>query len=291
MNWKKCRIEPGQPVRLSKMSTVAGKLYGKKELKEKLAAYIDEIADLQNRLYAENRQSLLIIFQGMDSSGKDSTIKQIMRGINPQGIVVYSFKHPSELELEHDYLWRHVQKLPEHGQIVVFNRSHYENVLISKVHPKLLLAERLPGIDTIDKVNEEFWRERYAQINYFEKNTTQNGTQVLKFFLHISKEEQRNRFLERINNREKHWKFSSADITERSYWNAYQDAYEQALENTSTEIAPWFAIPADDKPHAHLLIAKIVAEKLRSMDPRFPQIDTQEKKRMGEAKKKLLKEK
>ena len=223
----------------------------------------------------------------MDSSGKDGTIKVIMRGINPQGSMVYSFKHPSLEEKEHDYLWRHAQKLPEHGQIVVFNRSHYENVLISKVHPQLVLSERLPEIDSVDKIDEHFWLKRYEQINYFEKNTIQNGTQVLKFFLHISKEEQRKRFLERIDNREKHWKFSSADIVERSHWPEYMEAYEQAIKNTSTEIAPWYIIPADDKPAAHLLIAKIVLEKLKEMDPRFPKTDEKENAAMKKAKKLL----
>ena len=190
----------------------------KKDLKARLSKDIKAIAKLQYKLFAENRQSLLIILQGMDSAGKDGTIKHIMSGVNPQGVLVYSFKHPSALELEHDYLWRHTQKLPEHGQITIFNRSHYENVLISKVHPEFVLAERLPGIDSIDKIDKHFWNRRYEQINDFEKNIAESGTQILKFFLHLSKEEQRIRFLERIENKEKHWKFSSNDITERKFW-------------------------------------------------------------------------
>lgn len=290
MNWNTCKVKPGKDITLSKISTQADiKKAGKKDLKLQLSGDIEAIAKLQYKLYAESRQSLLIILQGMDSAGKDGTIKHIMSGVNPQGVVVYSFKHPSALELEHDYLWRHAQKLPEHGKIAIFNRSHYENVLISKVHPEIVLAERLPGIDSISKVDKIFWKKRYKQINYFEKNTVQNGTQILKFFLHLSKEEQRKRFLERIENKERHWKFSSSDITEREFWTAYEDAYEQALKHTSTKIAHWYVIPADDKPYAHLLISRIILEKLKQMNPAFPPTDKKEKALMQQAKEKLEK--
>ena len=291
MNWKQCKVRPNKDFKLSEIDTHFGiKQLHKKELKAELLNDIEEISKLQNKLFAENRQSLLIILQGMDSAGKDGTIKHIMRGVNPQGVHVTSFKHPSVLELEHDYLWRHVQKLPEHGQITIFNRSHYENVLISKVHSELVLAERLPEINSIDKIDKDFWKTRYRQINYFEKNTVTNGIHILKFFLHLSKREQRNRFLERIDNKEKHWKFSSDDITERKFWNEYQKAYEHALKNTSTKIAPWYIIPADDKLHAHLLIGKIISGKLKSMNPSFPPIDKKEKELMKQAKQKLKKE-
>lgn len=291
MHWKKCKVKPGRDIKLSGIKTDSGlKGADKKSLKIQLHNDIVEIAKLQNRLYAENRHSLLIILQGMDSAGKDGTIRHIMSGVNLQGVQVYSFKHPSDQELEHDYLWRHAQKLPEHGQITVFNRSHYENVLISKVHPEIVLAERLPGIDHTDKIDKSFWNMRYKQINYFERNTIQNGTQILKFFLHLSKDEQRNRFLQRIDYKEKHWKFSSNDIMERKYWNSYQEAYEQALQHTSTKMAPWYIIPADDKLSAHLLIGKILLEKLKEMDPAFPLVDKKEKEFMKEAKMKLEKE-
>ena len=185
MNWNKYKVKPNKNFKLSKTDTHFHiKQSEKKNLKAELLNDIEEIAKFQNKLYAENRQSLLIILQGMDSAGKDGTIKHIMSGVNPQGVLVHSFKHPSTLELEHDYLWRHAQKLPEHGQITIFNRSHYENVLISKVHPEIVLAERLPDIDSIDKINGNFWKNRYKQINYFEKNTIENGTHILKFFLH-----------------------------------------------------------------------------------------------------------
>jgi len=291
MNWKKYKVKHGKDLRLSAIETHSDfKQLDRKEVLAKLQYDIGEIAKFQNKLYAENRQSLLIILQGMDSAGKDGTIKHIMSGVNPQGVLVHSFKHPSELELEHDYLWRHAQKLPEHGQITIFNRSHYENVLISKVHPEIVLAERLPGIDSTDKVDKRFWSMRYRQINYFEKNTIQNGTHILKFFLHLSKEEQRRRFLERIDNKEKHWKFSSNDILERKYWDSYKDAYEQALKHTSTKIAPWYIIPADDKLAAHLLIGIIILEKLKKMNPAFPPVDKKEMELMKKAKKKLEKE-
>ncbi len=253
-------------------------------LKGRLAQDIEEISMLQNKLYAEDRQSLLIILQGMDSAGKDGTIKYIMKGVNPQGVSVVSFKHPNNEELEHDYLWRHTIHLPEHGQIVIFNRSHYENVLITKVHPELILAEHLVDYDKESKIDNEFWKQRYNQINNFEKWNIETGTQILKFFLHISKEEQCIRFLARINNIEKHWKFSSNDIEERKYWAHYQEAYEQAIKHTSTKLAPWYIIPADDKLFAHCLIGSIILEKLKEMNPMFPPKTKQEHEYMQKAK-------
>ena len=291
MNWKECKVNDSKHFKLSKINTNAGlKNPNKKGFKIKLQNDIAEISKLQVKLYAENKQALLIILQGMDSAGKDGTIKNIMSGVNPQGVWVYSFKHPSTEELEHDYLWRHEQKLPAHGQITIFNRSYYENVLISKVHPELVLAERLVAIDAINKVDKKFWEIRYTQINDFEKRIIENGTQILKFFLHLSKEEQGKRFLERMENKEKYWKSSSADITERACWKAYQLTYEEALQNTSTKKAPWYIIPADDKYYAHHLMGKIILEKIQEMNPSFPPIDKEEKKLMKQAKKILQKE-
>ena len=195
MNWNNCKVKSQGNFKLSTVATYSdSKKSEKRKLKEIVASDLEAIAKLQNILFAENRQSLLIILQGMDSAGKDGTIKHFMQGVNPQGVNVVSFKHPSGLELEHDYLWRHAIKLPEHGQITIFNRSHYENVLISKVHPEIVLAERLPNIDSINKVDKEFWKNRYNQINLFEKRNVENGTHILKFFLHLSKEEQAKRF-------------------------------------------------------------------------------------------------
>jgi len=277
--------------KLSDYSTrISKNSIGKSIEEASLANDIAEIATLQNKLYAEDRQSLLIILQGMDGSGKDGTIKHVMRGINPQGVLVTSYKHPTNQELEHDYLWRHTIKLPEHGQIVIFNRSHYENVLISRVHPELVLAERLHGYDKLSKIDKAFWEQRYDQINHFEKRNIETGTQILKFFLHISKDEQCKRFLERINNEDKHWKFSSSDIEERKYWAEYQDAYQQAIKHTSTKIAPWYIVPADDKFLAHVLIGKIILDKLRDMKPTFPPKTKQEQEYLLEAKAILEKE-
>ncbi len=291
MNWKKCIVNPKDKINLSKIATTHehDKL-GKERVKKGLQKDIEAIATLQNKLYAEDRQSLLIILQGMDSSGKDGTIKHIMKGVNPQGVLVTSFKHPSTQELEHDYLWRHTIKLPEHGQIVIFNRSHYENVLISKVHPELVLAERLHGYESVEQLDKAFWKLRYNQINHFEKRNIEMGTQILKFFLHLSKKEQCKRFLERIDNEDKHWKFSSGDIEERNFWPEYQRAYGQAIRHTSTKIAPWYVIPADDKTYAHSLIGKIILEKLKSMKPAFPPKTKQELAYMQLAKEKLERE-
>lgn len=292
MNWKDCLIEPEQQLKLSKFPTrSSAKKIEKESLKNKLERTIEAISKLQNKLFAENRQSLLILFQGMDSSGKDSAIKHIMRGVNPQGVQVTSFKHPAGVELEHDYLWRHDQKMPEHGQIAIFNRSHYENVLISKVHPEIVLSERLPGVIKLKDVNPKFWELRYRQINYFEKRNSENGTSILKIFLHLSKKEQCRRFIDRLENREKHWKFSSSDIVERNYWKEYQDAYEQAIRNTSTKLAPWYIIPADNKLVARVLISQIILDRLKQLNPSFPTIDKKEKEIMQKERLRLVNEK
>lgn len=284
------KVKSKKDLNLSKLATTSAfKQPEKEELNQKLLNDTEKIAALQYKLYAENRQSLLIILQGMDSSGKDGSIKHIMSGVNPQGVLVHSFKHPSELELEHDYLWRHHQKLPEKGQIAVFNRSHYENVLISKVHPKIVLSERIPRIDSIEKIDKHFWEKRYKQINHFEQSISESGTRILKFFLHLSKQEQCKRFLERIENKEKHWKFSSCDIIERNYWDEYQQAYEKAISNTNTNSAPWYIIPADDKWFTHLLIGHIISEEMKNMNPSFPLIDKEEEKFMKQAREKLKK--
>ena len=289
--WSKYKVSSGKDFKLKDYLTDSGeKQPADKVLEALLTQDNEEIAKLQQRLFAENRQSLLIILQGMDSAGKDSFIKHIMRGANPQGLTVHSFKHPSGQEQAHDYLWRHYIYLPEQGQISIFNRSHYENVLISKVHPEIVLAERIPGVDKLSKVDKKFWKERYAQINTLEETLVQNGTQILKFFLHLSKDEQRKRFLERIENKEKHWKFSSADISERNFWADYQRAYEEAIAHTSSKKVPWYILPADDKWHTHLIGGGIILDKLREMNPQFPPVTKEEAELMRKAKAKLQKE-
>lgn len=252
---------------------------------------IKRLRKLQEKLYADNRRSVLLIFQAMDAAGKDGTIKHVMSGLNPQGCQVYSFKHPSDEEYDHDFLWRHYKALPERGRIGIFNRSHYENVLICKVHPQYVLSERLPNINSVDDINDDFWQKRYKQIRRFEKNIAQNGTVILKFFLHLSKDEQRNRFLERIDNPEKNWKFSFGDINERNYWDEYQTTYEDALSNTSLEVAPWYVIPADNKWFTRAAIANIIADKLEGLDLNYPELPQEEKDKLAAARQKLTSEK
>ena len=284
-------VKPGQHIKIAELPTSAHEQKpDKKELEKLLQDDIKEISEYQYRLYAEGRQSLLVILQGMDASGKDSAVRHIMSGLNPQGVLVYSFKAPTSSELSHDFLWRHYIKLPEKGQLVVFNRSHYENVLISKVHPEIVLTEKLPGIDSVDKLDEEFWMKRYQQINDFEHAISASGIHILKFFLHISYKEQRKRFLKRIDEKEKHWKFSSSDITEREFWDNYQHAYEDVLNETSKGYAPWYAVPADNKWYAHLLMGKIILDKLKQMDPKFPVTTKNEEAQLEKAKEKLERE-
>jgi PPK2 family polyphosphate:nucleotide phosphotransferase len=282
-------VKPGDKLDLSKFRTNA-KGNPPKSINKLFLENKAEMAKYQNKLYAENKQSLLIILQGMDASGKDSIIRHIMDGVNPQGVQVTSFKHPTALELSHDYLWRHYVKLPEQGQIGIFNRSHYENVLISRVHPELVLAERIPKINEINDVNEDFWQKRYKQIRSFERTVHQTGTHVLKFFLHLSRDEQKKRFLERINKKDKHWKFSADDITERKFWDQYQKAYEKAIQNTSTKKNPWYIIPADDKWFTQMLISQIIIKKLDKMDIKYPVQDEEQMRRLAEAEKLLMKE-
>lgn len=290
MNTSKLLVPAGRKIKLSTYKTHPGKDHDKDAIREKLAACVGKISDLQYKLYAEDRQSLLIVLQGMDSCGKDGTIKEIMKGVNPQGVKVHSFKHPSGQELEHDFLWRHSLALPAHGEITIFNRSHYENVLISRVHPGLVVTEKLPGIFSQDDIKKSFWKDRYKRINEFEGTITSNGTRIVKFFLYLSKEEQRKRFLARLEEKEKNWKFSSADVTERGYWDEYHDAYEQALSHTSTERAPWYVIPADNKPYAHLLIASVILETLQHMKPKVPITDDKELQFMQAAYEQLKRE-
>lgn len=289
---KKYIIEPNTKVKLKKYATKESDGFkGKEDAKNALEDNILELRDMQRTLYAADSHAVLLIFQAMDAGGKDSTIKHVMSGINPQGCIVHSFKHPSSVELDHGFLWRHQLALPRRGMIGIFNRSHYENVLISKVHPELVLNERMPAIQSINDLSKEFWKDRYKQIRRFEKTTAESGTLVLKFFLNISKDEQKNRFLERLNNPEKHWKFDKSDIEERQYWDEYQKAYETAIEETSTDYAPWYIIPADNKWYARLCIGKIIHSKIEELKLKMPTISPEHIEMMKEAKKALEKEK
>lgn len=257
----------------------------KNSAKHSLKKNKKKLADLQEIFWADDTYSLLIILQAPDAAGKDGAIRHVMSGVNPQGCKVTGFKTPSKKELDHNFLWRHYKELPQRGQIGIFNRSHYENVLITKVHPEYILNEKLPNIDSVDKINEEFWQKRYRQINDFEREIYENGTHILKFFLNLSKDEQKQRFLDRLNDPNKNWKFSSGDLKERKYWSDYQVVYQDMLNNTSTEYAPWYVIPADHKWFSRMAIGEIIVEKLKSLNLKFP--PSENPKRLEEAKKML----
>lgn len=291
LNIRKFLVLPDTPFSLQDHDPEFCDTYkNKKEAKRQLKDDIRELPNLQYHLYAEGRKALLIIFQAMDAAGKDGAIRHVFSGINPQGCEVHSFKQPSTVELKHDFLWRHYNKLPERGKIGIFNRSHYENVLITRVHPELLLKEELPDIKNIDDISPEFWELRYLQINHFEKTASENGTTIIKFFLHLSKNEQKKRFLSRIKDSKKNWKFSSADIEERTYWDAYQRAYEEAIKKTSTENAPWYIIPADNKWFSHVLIGNIIVDTLKKMNICVPTLSEKEQDLLKIAQQKLINE-
>lgn len=264
--------------------------YNKEKAKDALVNSKIELNHLQEKLYASGKHSVLIIFQAMDAAGKDSAIEHVMSGLNPQGCQVYSFKVPTANEYEHDFLWRHYKALPERGRIGIHNRSHYENVLVCKVHPEYILSENIPGFSDVKKINKNFWEQRYKSIKNFEEHLTSNGTVILKFFLNVSRDEQKQRFLDRIEDPTKNWKFSSGDIKERALWDKYMDAYEHAINETSTADAPWHIIPADKKWFARLAISEIIEDKLKSLDLKFPVLGEEEVAKLGETKNILLSE-
>ena len=283
MDINRFRVPEGEKLNLADHSTdFTGDYTDKSEAKKDLKHNIKRLKDLQNVLYADNKQALLIIFQAMDAAGKDGAIKHVMSGVNPQGTQVFSFKKPSAEERDHGYLWRCMKSTPEKGRIGIFNRSYYEDVLVVRVHSAILQGSQLP--DNI-RNNPNIWEQRYEQIGNFEKYLNQNGTQVLKFFLNVSKEEQKNRFLARIETPEKNWKFSNADMNERGYWDDYQKAYTEAIQATSTEKSPWYVMPADNKWFTRLAVSEVIAQKLESMGLEYPQVDEEHIQRLQEAKK------
>ncbi|TAK91962.1 MAG: polyphosphate kinase 2 family protein [Burkholderiaceae bacterium] len=285
---KDFQVHEGERVKLAKWPTRIQPFYRSKEhYQTLLAEQVQELSALQNLLYASNRHALLIIFQAMDAAGKDGAIKHVMSGVNPQGCQVFSFKHPSATELEHDFLWRSAQCLPERGRIGIFNRSYYEEVLIVRVHPEILHSEGLPDRRTHNKT---IWEERYRSIRDLENHLARNGTRIVKFFLHLSREEQRQRFLSRIDTPEKNWKFSQADIEERKFWKQYMHAYEACLSATSTEQAPWYAVPADDKENARLIIAQVILDTLKDLKMRYPGTDAQRRDELLQIRQQLLAE-
>ncbi|MFH6989647.1 PPK2 family polyphosphate kinase [Flavobacterium collinsii] len=250
-------------IKLSKIPTLLDLDADSEEKEAKLDKVQAKLSKQQDAMYAHNRYGVLICLQGMDTSGKDSLIREVFKEFNPRGVVVHSFKTPTSAELEHDYLWRHYVVLPEKGKYAIFNRTHYENILVTRVHPEYILNENLPGIEKVEDIPKDFWKDRMEQINNFEKHITQNGTIVLKFFLHLSKEEQRKRLLRRLEEEKHNWKFSVADLKERAHWEEYQQYYEEAINKTSTKDAPWYVIPADDKEMARYIVAKTIWEEMQ----------------------------
>ena len=283
---KPFRITDGKDFRLKHIDpadTLNLKSEDKPRAKEALQNGIELLAELQDKLYAQDRWSILLIFQAMDAAGKDGAIKHVMSGINPQGCQVFSFKAPTSEDLDHDYMWRCMKRLPERGRIGIFNRSYYEETLVVRVHEEILAKQKLPE----KLVTKHIWDERYQDIRNFEKYLSRNGTVVRKFFLHVSKEEQKKRFLERIDNPEKNWKFSSADAKERGYWDEYMKAYEDMIRNTATKHSPWYVVPADNKWFTRLVVAAAVIDALSSLDLEYPEVGEEKLKELAEAKKLL----
>lgn len=258
------------------------------EIENELAEVREKLAKIQDKMYADDRYSVLICLQGMDTSGKDSLIREVFKEINPRGVVVHSFKTPTSNELEHDFIWRHYIALPERGKIAVFNRTHYENVLVTRVHPEYILGERIPGIASVSDITDDFWENRFDSIRNFEKHVASNGTIILKFFLHLSKEEQRKRLLRRLEEEKHNWKFSVGDLKERERWDDYQKFYEEAINKTSEKHAPWFVVPADDKPSVRYIVGKIILEELKKFDDiKNPELDDEVKKNIAVYRKQL----
>jgi PPK2 family polyphosphate:nucleotide phosphotransferase len=282
------RVVPGKEVDLKQWPTLVDPVYGSdKDYAEMLADHVAKLSAQQELLYASNRHAILLIFQAMDAAGKDGAIQHVMSGVNPQGCQVFSFKHPSANELQHDFLWRTTRDLPERGRIGIFNRSYYEEVLILKVHPEILLGEGLP--DAPSKL-KTLWHDRYRSIRDVERHLTANGTRIVKFFLHISKEEQRRRFLDRIDDPRKNWKFSQADIKERSFWKDYRHAYEECLGATSITEAPWYVVPADDKENARLIVSQIVLDCFDALKMAYPEVTDARRQELLQIRKQLKKD-
>jgi PPK2 family polyphosphate:nucleotide phosphotransferase len=284
MDIEKFKAKQKTRINLSAISTdFSGKFDSKDEAFELLEKNIRKMADLQDKLYAEDKYSMLIIFQAMDAAGKDSAVKHVMSGLNPQGTEVFSFKQPSTEELNHDYMWRTTKSLPERGRIGIFNRSYYEEVLIVRVH-NLIKSEKIPP----ELISKEIWKNRLSQINNFEKYLYDNGTRIIKFFLHISKEEQSKRFLERIEDPAKNWKFSPTDLVERRYWDDYMKCYEEAMSATSTDFAPWYIVPADKKWFARYVISEVIVNLLKSLNLHYPKVSEEQKRNLDKCRRELM---
>jgi PPK2 family polyphosphate:nucleotide phosphotransferase len=287
INSKEFRVREGDDVNLRKWPTNVKPVYKSKEhYQELLAEHVMQLSSLQQLLYASNRYAVLLIFQAMDAAGKDGSIKHVMSGVNPQGCQVFSYKHPSPAELQHDFLWRTTRDLPERGRIGIFNRSYYEEVLIARVHPEILRSEGLPRSPIDEKT---VWHDRYRSIVDLERHLHNNGTRIIKFYLHLSKEEQRKRFLQRIDEPGKNWKFSLADVEEREFWKEYMKAYEACLSTTSTRHAPWYAVPADDKENARLIVSRIILDTLEGLKMTYPKTSAKRRQELVAIRKRLAK--
>lgn len=278
MDIKKYRVKPNKKVDLEKFSTKKDDSYSKKEVKEEiLPENLEKMFEYQEKLYAENKRGILVVLQAMDAAGKDSLVKKVFTALNPAGCKVTSFKQPSTEELDHDYLWRITKATPAYGEVGIFNRSHYEDVLVTRVH------------DLVNQKNDDdFWNKRFEDINAFEKYLDNNGIKVVKFFLHVSKEEQKERLLDRINLEEKHWKFAASDILERENWDEYHRAYEDMLEHTSTDYAPWYVIPADNKWYTRFVVSEVMLDLFKQLDPHVPELSKEEESQLDKWKKVLL---
>jgi PPK2 family polyphosphate:nucleotide phosphotransferase len=281
------RVRQNKNLKLTELPTIVDRFFeSKKQYQSLLTEHVEKLNALQSLLYAHNRYAVLLIFQAMDAAGKDGAIKHVMSGVNPQGVQVFSFKHPSDEELDHDFLWRTTRCLPERGRIGIFNRSYYEEVLIVRVHREILRSEGLPQ-DVED--NKSIWDDRFRSILDFEKHLNRNGTKIVKFFLHVSKEEQRKRFLKRLDDPEKNWKFSSADIEERKLWPEYMHAFEECMKTTSTNHAPWYVVPADDKLNTRLIVSQVVVDTLASLKMSYPTPSDEEQAKLKAIRKLLEK--
>lgn len=276
------------PIHLKNRSTTYNLDADKDKIEDEMEEVCEDLADIQNAMYAHGKYAVLICIQGTDTAGKDSMIREVFKELNARGVIVHSFKVPTELELKHDYLWRHYLALPARGKFGVFNRTHYENVLVTRVHPEYILNENLPNINSVADVNDAFWHNRFEQINNFEQHIAENGTIIFKFFLHLSKEEQKNRLLRRLEKPNKNWKFSPGDLEERKLWDKYQDCFQDAINRTSKPHAPWYTIPADDKPTARYIVAKILYDTLKTYkDIKEPELEPEIKANIEAYKKQL----
>jgi PPK2 family polyphosphate:nucleotide phosphotransferase len=281
------RVEEGDQVKLDKWPTAVEPIYqSKKQYQKLLKKHVEELSSLQQLLYASSRYALLLIFQAMDAAGKDGAIKHVMSGVNPQGCQVFSYRHPSAMELQHDFLWRTTRDLPERGRIGIFNRSYYEEVLIVRVHPEILCSEGI-GDGALDE--KTVWQNRFRSIVDLEQHLHRNGTRIVKFYLHMSKDEQRKRFLQRIDEPHKNWKFTLADVEERKFWKRYMSAFEECLSATSTRQVPWYVVPADDKENARLIVSQIILDTLNGLEMTYPEVNAQRQRELQSIRERLIK--